>query len=87
MKSVGEAVAEAWGIPKDVAMDAPHISISADREVYIENHKGIISFSDEGIVLASKSGEIVILGTKLSINRMTSELILIEGFIKSVGFN
>ncbi|MDD6484165.1 MAG: sporulation protein YqfC [Clostridiales bacterium] len=86
MKKITEAAAGLWGVPKDVMMDTPHISLSADREVYVENHKGLVALDERRIVLASKAGEIVISGEKLGINRMTCEQILIEGFIKSVEF-
>ena len=45
-KRISERAADAWGVPKDVIMNIPRLTISGDKEIYIENHKGILEYTD-----------------------------------------
>lgn len=85
-KTVAEAAAQLWGIPKNLTMNTPYISMTADRGICIENHRGIISFEENSIAVAYRGGCITVSGRELRVNHMNSDMILIEGYIKSVVF-
>ena len=43
-KRISESIADAWGVPKEVIMNIPKLTIAGASEIYIENHKGIRKF-------------------------------------------
>lgn len=48
-KRISESIADAWGVPKEVIMNIPKLTIAGASEIYIENHKGILSYTDTEI--------------------------------------
>ena len=48
-KRISESIADAWGVPKEVIMNIPKLTIAGASEIYIENHKGILSYTDSGM--------------------------------------
>lgn len=85
-KTVAELAAQQWGIPKNLTMNTPYISMTSDRDICIENHRGIKTFEKNRIIVVYRGGNIMICGDNLHIKHMNSDMILIEGYIKSVIF-
>lgn len=69
-------------IPKDAVYDVPRITLVGGLQVLIENHKGIIEFTDSRIRLAHTGGEMHVVGKRLTIRNIQPNEILIEGEIK-----
>lgn len=86
MKNPAEAVGDAWGIPKDIALDMPHITMYGDRELYIENYKSLISYNSTKIETGSKKGKVIITGKNLEIKSIRREDIMISGLILHVEY-
>ncbi|MCC8159985.1 MAG: sporulation protein YqfC [Oscillospiraceae bacterium] len=85
-KRISEAAADAWGVPKDVIMNIPRFTISGDREIYIENHKGLLGYTDKEIRVLTGMGTVKICGKNLSIDRIRLEDILISGKFDAVEY-
>ena len=49
-------------LPQDVMMDLPRITMIGYLHIYIENHRGLITFSDQEIRLLLKQGQLLIKG-------------------------
>ena len=60
MRGVREYLAESMDMPKDVMMDLPKLSVCGDKEIYIENHKGLLEYSDEIISVKIRYISIII---------------------------
>ncbi|MCG8538791.1 MAG: sporulation protein YqfC [Clostridia bacterium] len=73
-------------IPKDILLDLPKITFIGNLQVNIENHKGIIEYSNETIRVKMKDGIIKVLGMDLIIKTIISEEIIISGKIASIDF-
>jgi sporulation protein YqfC len=73
-------------LPSDVVLGLPRITIVGDLHVYIENHQGLITYSDTELKLKSNKGYIQITGTSFVLKMMLPEEILLEGMIKEVTF-
>lgn len=86
MKSFSELIADAMHVPKDAAMDIPRVSVCGDREIYIENHKGLAEYGDTVIRIKMKNGEIRVLGRDLKIIVMKYNNIVINGEFKAVEY-
>ena len=79
-------VAEKSGLPPEVRLDIPYITLSGNLAFTLENHRGIISYTEDEIRI--NSGEVIveIKGAKLGISHITDEIISVSGKIKCVEF-
>ena len=62
-----EKAAEMSGVPKDVAMGLPILTITGTNDLCVENYRGMTEYTDQIIRLQSKSGQIKITGKKLEV--------------------
>ena len=86
MRSFSEFVADTMRIPKDVAMDLPRVSVCGDREIFIENHKGLLEYTDTDIRIRMRDGIIHISGDGLRIIVMEYEPMIIDGRFRCVEY-
>jgi sporulation protein YqfC len=94
----GSFMARKWGqrirswmtqqldLPEDVMMDLPRITMIGQIHIYIENHKGLLTFSDREIRLLLKQGQLLVKGKSFVIKTILPEEILLEGKIDEVRF-
>lgn len=85
-KHISEKIADVWGVPKDVVMNIPRITVSGASEIYIENHKGILTYGREKIRVATPMGVVCVCGKELTVERIRLEDILISGKFEYVGY-
>lgn len=74
------------GLPADVTMDLPRITMIGQLHIYIENHSGLLSFSDTELRLLLKQGQLLIKGNAFVIKTILPEEILLEGKINQVTY-
>ena len=81
----GKALAaDILGIPKDVALKEPVITITGRRNVYLENYNRIVSFTEQEIRIQGKTCRISVTGKRLQIVYYTRDDMLITGQIVAV---
>lgn len=85
-QKVKQMIANTIDLPKDVMMDLPRITMIGQIHIYIENHRGLVAFSDNEIRLQLSNGQLSIRGEKFVIKTILPEEILLEGEIVSVSF-
>ncbi len=73
-------------LPQDIMLELPRITMIGDIHIYIENHKGILVFSDTELRLMLKQGHLLIKGNKFILKTILPEEILLEGEIHQVLF-
>ncbi len=83
-KSIKEKIAQATAIPDEILLDTFRLVMTGEREVTVENFKGILEYSDNLIRLRIKEGRLAIEGAALEIKTVTDDEIQISGRIKSV---
>ncbi len=71
-------------LPQDVMMDLPRITMIGQIHIYIENHRGLLTFSDKELRLLLKQGQLLIKGQSFVIKTILPEEILLEGKIDEV---
>ncbi len=79
MGRIRENFAEKWGLPKDVICDLPRVSLSGDKEIFIENHKGILEYTSKSVRIKMHDGLMNIKGEKLRIREMQTDRLLLTG--------
>lgn len=82
-KKIRQKLQEAMEIPKELLKGYSRVTIIGAEDIWIENYKGIIEYSDDIVRL---SNDICIYGQNLSVEEITAEDILIIGKIKTVEF-
>ncbi|MCM3237045.1 sporulation protein YqfC [Heyndrickxia oleronia] len=71
-------------LPQDVMMDLPRITMIGQIHIYIENHRGLLTFSDREVRLLLKQGQLLVKGQSFVIRTILPEEILLEGKIDEV---
>ena len=79
-------IAEASGLPKDVLLGQPVLTVLGSMEVGIENYRGIIEYTDVLIRLQTKAGQVRITGKNLRVDYYTSDDMKITGRITSIEY-
>ena len=80
-KAIRQRILESAQIPEDLSRGAVLLQITGREEVYIENFRGILEYTDCGILILGKQGRILIEGRYLQIPFYTSEEMKITGQI------
>lgn len=81
-----ERASERLQLPGEIIAGMPLVTITGTRRVHIENHRGIVEYSDDEIVVGISKGRIRIRGAVLSLAAMTSDEMLISGNVIAVEF-
>ncbi len=77
-------VAELFDLPADVVAGLPRLEMVGDRQLYLEHHTGILSYSDRQIDVNTAGGVLRVRGAELSLLAMTAEEVRIGGRIAAV---
>lgn len=81
-----ENVINTLQLPKDVCMGALRVTMTGNREAWVENYRGILEYSDNIILLQAKNCQVCFEGKGLSIDYYTNEDMKISGFISCVRY-
>jgi sporulation protein YqfC len=76
-------VASLFELPGEVLLDVARVSLVGDTELLLENHKGIMEYQNDRLVLRVPHGSAVITGNDLAIVTISPEQILVRGKIRS----
>ena len=79
-------MAKNMDLPQDVMMDLPRVTMIGQIHIYIENHRGLLAFTDKELRLLLKQGQLLIKGKAFVIKTILPEEILLEGQIDQVIF-
>ena len=77
-------VAELVDLPGEMVGTLPHLELLGDKQLYLERHRGILSYSEEVLDINTPAGVLRLRGTGLRILSMTAEALRIGGGIDAV---
>lgn len=80
-------ITDAAGMPKDVLLGVPLLTIAGQSEVCIENYRGILEYTDKLIRIQTKLGKIHVIGRNLQIEFYTNDEMKIVGYITVIEFH
>lgn len=81
-----QALAGLLEIPQDLVLDLPRITMLGNRQLLVENHKGIVEYTPELVRIKLNQGELVIGGTDLTLGNLQVEQVLVEGTVAVVKY-
>lgn len=82
-----ESIAELFEIPDDLIFDLPRMTLLGNKQLLIENHKGIIEYTTQIVRIRLKQGVVIVVGSNLSLGSLQVEQILVEGLIQSLRYD
>ena len=85
-EQLGERLASAAGMPKDVVMKAAVLTALGNFEVCIENYRGITEYTECLVRVQTKGGQIRLTGKRLKVEYYTNDEMKITGKIESIEF-
>ena len=77
---------ESLKLPKDTMLGASIVTLTGNREAFIENYKGILEYTKELIVLQGTNSKLCFEGRQLAIEYYTNEDMKISGSIDAVRY-
>ncbi len=83
-ESVLERTAQVFDLPSDVVAGLPRIELTGDRELRMENHKGILAYGTEEIHVSGGKLMVKVRGQGLELRAMNASELLITGTILGV---
>lgn len=86
MRRLREMAADAVRLPKDVVMDLPKVSICGDKEIFIENHKGLVEYGTERLSVKMNDGVMNIIGSSLRIIVLETDRMVVNGEFERVEY-
>ena len=84
MISAGERFADAFSLPKDMVVNASLFHMIGGSEIFVENFKGIISYTCYEILIKGNNVKYCVCGECLLIEHYSNEDMKISGHIKEV---
>ncbi len=81
-----EKILNKFDFPKDIAMELPKIIVIGNKEITIENHKGLLAFESNLIKINSRLGAILINGENFEILFIGDSTMTISGNFYGISY-
>jgi len=81
-----ERAAEILDLPADAVAGVSHVEIIGTRELFIENHKGILEYTDVEVKINTEKNILRITGDRLVVTSMNANELKLCGNIGTVEF-
>ena len=85
-QSKSEKIVDTLALPKDLFLGVPVFTMYGNGELLIENHRGILLYTEEKIIIRARQFPICISGNPLCIDSYTEDSIRILGRIAQISF-
>ncbi|AIQ65016.1 sporulation protein YqfC [Paenibacillus stellifer] len=73
-------------LPQDLLSDMPRITLIGNREMIIENHRGVLHFSPGQLKLALAKGSLEIVGEDLVVTSILGKELTLTGIICEIRY-
>ena len=79
-----ETLAGRLDLPADGVAGAPKVTVTGTSRVLVENHRGLLAYSDTEVTVDGKSTRVRVRGDGLLLRAMDREMLLVTGTILGV---
>jgi sporulation protein YqfC len=86
IKAKTEKLIETLQLPRDILCGEIRLTITGNREIWIENYKGLLECTDKTILIQAKNHKLLLEGKALNIDYYTNEDMKISGRILNVKY-
>lgn len=81
-----ENLINALELPRDLVLGMPYLNFCGNRELVIENHRGILNYDTSKLIVTTKVLLISIEGRGLCVEQYTMDTLKVTGFFESIRF-
>ena len=81
---VGQQAMERLDLPGELAVGVPHMELMGQRQFFMAQHKGVLSYSTELVEISGGSLMVRLWGRELQLLAMTDDELRIGGEIEKV---
>lgn len=81
-----EKISDKIGFTKDIMLGETIVTIEGNKQLFIENYKGIISYEDKAIIVQGKRNKVCIEGKNLQIEYYTNMDMKIKGNVCNIKY-
>ena len=85
-KKVRERVTDALDLPKEITQNLSHLSVVGEKELFIENYKGILEYTPEIVRVKTHGRALTVTGRDLEIRTITDDDLQIVVVINTIEF-
>lgn len=83
-KNIMQRLAVSADLEDEPLPGLPLVEIAGDQRVLVENHFGVMEYSDSAVGIKVKFGKVLVCGSKLRLSRMTKGQLIISGCVECV---
>lgn len=76
--------AQTFDLPADIVAGLPRIELIGNGQLRMENHRGILSYREEEVVISGGKLLVRVQGSGLELQSMSANALLVAGIIQSV---
>lgn len=84
IKELPQELTERLELPDEALLGAVKLTVTGGRRAVVENHRGVLEYGEERIVISAGRGKLSIGGSGLGIEAMNRRELLIRGRIQTV---
>lgn len=84
ISNAAEALAEVFDLPEEAVPGAARVTVTSGKRVAVENHRGLLSYGEERIVIRLPRGKLTLSGAGLQLILMSAERLFIGGRIQAL---
>ncbi len=77
-------VAMLFELPEDVMLDEARISMVGDMQLVVENHRGLIAYTPDQLVLAVPRGRLTVEGRDLQMGTISPDQVIVLGKLTAI---
>lgn len=81
-----ESLIESLQIPRDLAFQEPVITLTGEREVLLENYRGILEYTENHLLVLTRHCKIRIRGEHLEVLYYTNDEMKVSGQITEISY-
>ncbi|HLS06479.1 MAG TPA: YabP/YqfC family sporulation protein [Bacillota bacterium] len=80
-------IKQLFALPQHMTFHSPKITVINNETCHIENHQGIVTFTDSQLIVKTKTGYMIVLGSSFVVTLMVQEELFLQGLINEVKFS
>ena len=85
-KKIVKKIGKLLEIPEDISLGLPSVSLLGQEKLIVENHKGILAYQPDKIILNTSLKPLEIKGQDLILKEITADIVQVVGLIGNVGY-
>ncbi len=83
LNKLGGDLADRLELPREALLNAAMLTVTDGRRALVENHRGILEYSGERVIISTGRGKLCLMGSGLRLAAMSGSQLLVVGKVQS----